>query len=69
MAYCILRSTKTKGCKYPLNWSIARPKYEIYVIKISVSPEERKMDFLNFPQGLKVFPNLFLCVYFLSIST
>ena len=61
MAYCILRSTKT----ITINWSVARPKYEIYVIKISVSPEERKWIFFsNFSQGLKVFPNLFLCVYF-----
>ena len=34
-------------------------------LKISVSPEKKKMDFFfsNFPQGLKVFPNLFPCVY------
>ena len=46
-----------------INWSVVSPKYEIYVIKISVSQISRKLIFLNFPQGLKVFPNLFLCVY------
>ena len=36
--------------------------YEIYVIKTSVSPEKRKMDFSNYYQELKVFPN-FMCIY------
>ena len=39
----------------------------MHVIKISVSPENRKMDFFsNFFQGLKVFPILFSCVYSLQ---
>ena len=46
------------------NLPVAKPRYEIHVIEISVSPEERKMDiFSNFSQELKVFPNLFPCVY------
>ena len=29
-----------------INWPVARPKYEIHVVKISVSPEKKmKMDF------------------------
>ena len=48
------------------NWSVSRLRYEIYVIKISASPEKGKMDFSNFSKELKVFPNLFLCVYILN---
>ena len=47
MAYCILHSTKTKCCEFSINWSVARPKYEICVIKSSVSPAKRKMDFFK----------------------
>ena len=63
MAYCVLRSKYIdKMLRIPINWSVARPRYEIYVIKISVSPEKSKMIFFsNFPQGLKEFPNLFPC--------
>ena len=30
-----------------INWPVARPRYEIYVIKISASPEKRKIDFFK----------------------
>ena len=51
-----------------INWPVARARYEIHVIKISVSPENRKTDFFsNFSQELKVFPNLFPCVYIMDI--
>ena len=39
-----------------INWSVARPKYEPYVIKISVSPKERKMDFFKLSPGAKSVP-------------
>ena len=51
MAYCILHSTQIS-----INWSVARPKYEIYVMKISVSPEERKMDFFKLSPRAKSVP-------------
>ena len=53
MAYCI-----------SITWSGARPNYEIYVIEISVSQEERKMDFSNFPQGLKVLIWFTICSWY-----
>ena len=28
-----------------MNWPVARPRYEIHVVKISVSPENRKLIF------------------------
>ena len=59
---CHIVSSVAQGqdvVKISINWSEPRPRYEIYVIKISLSPENKKMDFSNFPQGLKVFP----CVY------
>ena len=37
-----------------INWPVARPRYEIHVhvIEISVSPENRKIDFfLAFPKS------------------
>ena len=43
MAYSILCSTKTTS----LNMPVARPRYEIYVIKFSVSSEKRKLDFVS----------------------
>ena len=46
-----------------INWPVAMPRYELHVIKISVSPENRKIGFLNISQEPKVFPNLFPCVY------
>ena len=47
-----------------INWTVARSRYEKYVIKISVSPEKKgNWIFSNFFQGLKVFSNLFPCVY------
>ena len=51
MAYCVLHSTCSKFCGLHINWPIARPGYEIHVIKISVSPEKRKMDFFKFPKS------------------
>ena len=47
MGYCILRSTKK-------TWPVARPRYEICVIKISVSPEKEKRFFFKlFPRAKK----------------
>ena len=56
MAYCIIRSTKKKGCELKsLGIHVARPRYDIHVIKKKkkkkkkVSPE----FFHSFPKTLK----------------
>ena len=47
-----------------INWTVARPSYQIYMIKISVSPENRSLDFIKLFERAEVFPNLLACVYF-----
>ena len=47
MASCILRSTKTIS----INRSVARPKYEIYVVK-----RRKEMDFFKLSPGAKSVP-------------
>ena len=38
-----------------INWPVARPRYEIRVMKISVSPENRNIDFFKlFPRAKSV---------------
>ena len=44
-----IMSSEAQGMS--INLSVARPRYETHVIKISVSPENRKMDFSIFPKS------------------
>ena len=48
-------SSVAQGQNVSINWPFARLRYEIHVIKVSVSPEIMKMDFLkHFPRAKSV---------------
>ena len=58
MSYSIIRSTKTdKMIWTSINWPVGRPRYEIHVIKKSVSPaEDSKLEFIKLFQRVKSVP-------------